>query len=114
MFEVADRPDGGKCLRQTVARRGIDWHFHPNPDPYTIIGSSQWRDYEVSCDVHVEKSGYAVALRPHRQQPPKRRAAQGILAESEHRRPLGTQGVHQDVGRRRRARSPPTAGTSWR
>ena len=38
VFEVAERPDGGKCLRQTVARRGIDWHYYPNPEPYTIIG----------------------------------------------------------------------------
>ena len=41
VFEVAERPDGGKCLRQTIVRRGIDWHFHPTPDPYTMIGSSQ-------------------------------------------------------------------------
>ncbi len=59
VFEVAERPDGGKCLRQTVARRGIDWRFYPNPDPYTIIGGTKWRNYEVSCDAYVEKSGYS-------------------------------------------------------
>jgi hypothetical protein len=58
VFEVAARPDGGKCLRQTVARRGIDWN-RPTPDPYTMIGSTKWRDYEVCCDVYVERSGYA-------------------------------------------------------
>ena len=103
VFEVADRPDGGKCLRQTVARRGIDWNCHPNPDPYTMIGSTQWRDYEVSCDVHTSRSRAmrrsSAASSAARQTC---RAAEGILAEGGHGRPLGTQGVHQDIGRRQR------------
>jgi galactosylceramidase len=57
VFEVAERGDGGKCLRQTVARRGIDWHYYPNPDPYTILGDAAWRDGEVACDVSVERAG---------------------------------------------------------
>ena len=57
VFEVAKRPDRGRCLRQTMARRGIEWDYS-NQDPYTIIGSTQWRDYEVGCDAYVEKSGY--------------------------------------------------------
>lgn len=57
-FEVALRPGGGKCLRQTVARRGIDWEHYPTPEPYTILGSARWCDYEVACDANVEKSGY--------------------------------------------------------
>ena len=57
-FEVAQRPGGGKCLRQTVARRGIDWEAYPTPDPYTIIGSAKWCNYEVACDAYVEKAGY--------------------------------------------------------
>ena len=76
VFEVAARPDGGKCMRQTVARRGIDWIGHPNPDPYTMIGSTKWRDYEVCCDVNVEKSGYAslfgrIVSGPQSAEPPK-------------------------------------------
>lgn len=58
-FEVAFRPDGGKCLRQTVARRGIDWNAYPTPEPYTVLGSDKWYNYEVSCDVNIEHSGYA-------------------------------------------------------
>jgi galactosylceramidase len=58
-FEVARRPGGGNCLRQTVTRRGIDWEAYPTPEPYTIIGSAHWRDYEVSCDVRIEGAGYA-------------------------------------------------------
>ena len=60
-FEVAERPDGGKCLRQTIAQRGIDWDHYPTPNPYTIIGSAKWRDYEVACDAYIERTGY-VAL----------------------------------------------------
>jgi galactosylceramidase len=53
-FEVAKKPGGGNCLRQTVSRRGIDWEAYPTPEPYTIIGSPNWRDYEVSCDARIE------------------------------------------------------------
>lgn len=60
-FEVAKRPDGGQCLRQSVAQRGIDWDHYPTPQPYTIIGSGDWRNYEVSCDAYIEGTGY-VAL----------------------------------------------------
>ena len=31
--------------------------MHPNPLPQTLIGSRFWRDYEVSVDALVEKSG---------------------------------------------------------
>ncbi len=58
IFEVAERADGGKCLRQTVARRGIDWIYYPNPEPYTIVGETKWHNYEVGCDAQVEKAGY--------------------------------------------------------
>ena len=58
-FEVAKRPGGGNCLRQTVTRRGIDWEAYPTPEPYTIIGSANWRNYEVSCDARIEGTGYA-------------------------------------------------------
>ena len=58
-FEAAGRPGGGKCLRQTVARRGIDWNAYPTPEPYTVLGSDKWYNYEVSCEANVEGSGYA-------------------------------------------------------
>ena len=59
VFEVAERPEGGRCLRQTIERRGIDWHSHRNPEPYTMIGSTRWRDYSVRCKTQVEGAGYA-------------------------------------------------------
>jgi hypothetical protein len=57
IFEVAERADGGKCLRQTVAQRGIEWPPYPNPEPYTIIGGTKWGNYQVACDAYVEKAG---------------------------------------------------------
>jgi galactosylceramidase len=63
IFEVARRADGkGNCARQFVSVRGIDWLGHPTPEPYTMIGSTKWRDYEVSCDVRVEQAGYAAVF----------------------------------------------------
>ena len=57
-FAVAERADGrGKCLRQIVPQRGIEW-FSNQPCPWTIIGDAAWKDYEVSVDVHVEGKSY--------------------------------------------------------
>jgi alpha-galactosidase len=58
VFEVCRRSDGlGQALRQTVAGRNIDWPFHPTPEPYSLIGSRNWRNYAVSCDARVETAG---------------------------------------------------------
>jgi hypothetical protein len=58
VFEVAGRPDGkGQCLRQVIAQNGIDWHFHPTPEPYSVIGATNWQDYEVSSEAWIEKGG---------------------------------------------------------
>ena len=48
-FEVAEKNGGGKCLKQVITRRGIEWCG--DSEPVTIVGSSSWRDYEVACDV---------------------------------------------------------------
>ena len=58
VFEVAARPEGrGQCLRQVVPRNGIDWNGHPTPEPYSLIGSPEWRNYEVSADALIEGAG---------------------------------------------------------
>ena len=57
-FEVIQRPGGGRCLRQMIAWQNIDWEGHYNSDPYSMIGSTHWRNYELSCEAYVEKSGY--------------------------------------------------------
>ena len=49
-FEIADRPDNqGKCLHQVVPIPTLSWA--PDWQPYTILGDTNWQDYEVSADV---------------------------------------------------------------
>jgi galactosylceramidase len=58
VFEVVDRPDHtGKCLRQVVTKKVQSWA--PEWKPYTILGDSQWTDYEVSADVSFDDGGWA-------------------------------------------------------
>lgn len=52
VFEITDRPDNkGKCLRQVIPIRPIEWA--PEYMPYTVLGDDQWQDYEVSADVYL-------------------------------------------------------------
>jgi hypothetical protein len=56
-FEVAARTDGkGKCLRQLITQKGIEWAI--NPFPETFIGNIHSPDYEVSSDVYIEDLGF--------------------------------------------------------
>jgi hypothetical protein len=58
VFEISRRPDGaGQALRQVIPGRNIDWPFHPTPEPYSLIGSPNWRNYSVSCDALLETNG---------------------------------------------------------
>jgi galactosylceramidase len=59
VFEVALRADGkGKALRQVVAAKGIEWHYHLNPFPETFLGDTAWTDYEIGVDALVEQRGF--------------------------------------------------------
>jgi len=60
-FEVIERPDrNGRCLRQVVTSVGIPWTVVAKPSlPQTIIGSTTWTNYEVTCDVRPETNGWA-------------------------------------------------------
>jgi len=59
IFEVASRNGGkGKCLRQIIDRKGIEWPFHLSPVPETFLGDPNWTDYEVSTDALIEKTGF--------------------------------------------------------
>jgi hypothetical protein len=61
-FEVADRSDGkGRCMRQVAPLESIRWRGAANPEPETILGSREWRNYTVGIDALIEKSG-SVAL----------------------------------------------------
>jgi beta-galactosidase len=60
-FEVAKRADGnGKCLRQVITQKGIEWALNPYPE--TFIGNTNWTDYEVSSDVYIEDSGFVTVF----------------------------------------------------
>ncbi len=57
-FEVVQRADQkGNALRQVILNNGIEWQ--KNAFPETFLGDLQWKNYEVSADVLVEKSGFA-------------------------------------------------------
>jgi galactosylceramidase len=58
VFEIAKRPDHkGNCLQQVVEAGSQSWA--PEWMPYTILGDRDWKDYEVSADVNINKDGWA-------------------------------------------------------
>jgi galactosylceramidase len=53
VFEV--QPWGtGQALKQVVPAMGIEWHFHLNSEPVTILGDPQMTDTEASIDVLLD------------------------------------------------------------
>jgi galactosylceramidase len=77
VFEVTRRPDGkGKALGQLIASTNIDWHYHPTPEPYSLIGSPAWSNVIVTCETRLDYPGAAtlwarVASSPQTEQPAK-------------------------------------------
>jgi galactosylceramidase len=58
VFEIGERPDGkGKCLEQVLDAKAQSWA--PEWIPYTVLGDSNWRDYEVSADIFLTDGGWA-------------------------------------------------------
>ena len=53
MTACAGRP--GQCLQQVIDKAPIAWFIAP--DPLTLLGSVDWRDYEVSSEVLLEQRG---------------------------------------------------------
>lgn len=58
-FETAQGANKSHVLRQVVPQRGIDWTYGGNVYPHTLLGDSNWRNYEVCCDVYIENAGSA-------------------------------------------------------
>lgn len=62
-FEIAPASQGtGNVLEQKItdATKPVDW-IRPTPDPYTLLGSMDWRDYTVQTDVlNTSGSGYVL------------------------------------------------------
>jgi hypothetical protein len=59
-FEIADCGGGhtGRCVRQMSEQTPIYW-TSGHADPFALLGDLSWRNYTVSSDVLLEKSGYA-------------------------------------------------------
>jgi hypothetical protein len=60
-FEVwpcGKRP--GRCLRQVITKMPISWGL--TPDPFTMLGNSNWTDYAVSSDVMLQGAGDVTLL----------------------------------------------------
>ncbi len=59
-FEVATCGGGhsGRCVRQMSDQAPIYW-TSGHAEPFTLLGDLTWRNYTVSSDVMLEKSGYA-------------------------------------------------------
>lgn len=50
----------GHCLEQVVSTKPIAWAA--TPDPFTLAGSSDWRDYTVAVDVRFVSDGPATVM----------------------------------------------------
>jgi galactosylceramidase len=60
-FEVhpcADRT--GKCLEQVIQTKPTPWG--PLPDPFTLTGDAEWRDYRLAADVHFQSIAAATLM----------------------------------------------------
>ena len=61
VFEISERQDHlGKCMKQVINKRGIEWEVGQNPAVETLIGDTAWTDYEVASMVNItENTGSA-------------------------------------------------------
>jgi len=60
-FEVHQcRGREGKCLEQVITERPIPWD--PIPNPFTMAGDADWKDYTVAADVLLDKGSEATLL----------------------------------------------------
>jgi galactosylceramidase len=50
-FEIVNK-DGQALLEQKIVldRKPLDWTYRQTPEPYTLLGSLEWKNYEVSVE----------------------------------------------------------------
>ncbi|MGC8643242.1 MAG: hypothetical protein ACP5XB_25555 [Isosphaeraceae bacterium] len=61
VFEVFQRSDRkGNALRQVIAKKGIEWR--PNPTPESLCGDPSWKNYTISTEALIEKTGFVSLL----------------------------------------------------
>ncbi|WP_446743363.1 hypothetical protein [Silvibacterium acidisoli] len=57
-FEVQPcRGRAGQCLTQVITLKPTPWS--PLPDPFTLAGDAEWKDYTVSVDTQIPLAGKA-------------------------------------------------------
>jgi hypothetical protein len=60
-FEVhACKERNGLCLEQVITEEPIPWS--PLPDPFTLAGNADWKDYRVSVDVRFVSNTEATVI----------------------------------------------------
>jgi galactosylceramidase len=60
-FEVHQcRGRDGKCLEQVITEKPIPWG--PVPNPFTMAGDSDWKDYTLTADVLLDKGNEATLI----------------------------------------------------
>lgn len=60
-FEVRDcegRP--GRCVEQVITEKPVPWS--PLPDPFTLAGDAEWKDYRVGADVRFLSDSPAIVM----------------------------------------------------
>jgi hypothetical protein len=63
VFEISEREDGkGKCMKQVIDKRGIEWEVGQNPSVETVIGDTAWTDYEVQSKVYISENTGSVKI----------------------------------------------------
>lgn len=64
VFEIHNRLDGkGKCLKQVMKQKGIEWQEGIQTTLLTVMGDLEWKDYEVSTDVCLQQNtGSAIII----------------------------------------------------
>lgn len=53
VFEVQSK-GAGMALKQVVPSMGIEWHFHLNSEPVTLLGDREMADYDMTIDVLLD------------------------------------------------------------
>jgi hypothetical protein len=61
IFEVRTK-DKQQALKQVITGVGIEWHFHLNPEPCTILGDTNMRDYTMSINVMLSEPNQTASL----------------------------------------------------
>ncbi|WP_438480280.1 hypothetical protein [Oleiharenicola lentus] len=62
-FEIVTE-GAGKALKQIITGAAVPtkWKYRSNPDPYTLVGDVNWKNYEIEVKVKLEDSAGSVRI----------------------------------------------------